>query len=55
MKARLNLAVFRVWKDEQRRVEKNLFRFSHGNFMLLVLPGVSLIPFEANDFRKINH
>jgi hypothetical protein len=55
MKARLNRAVFRVWKDKQRRVEKNLLRFSHRNFMPLILPGVSLIPFEANDLREINH
>jgi hypothetical protein len=55
MKTRLNRAVIWVWKDEQRRVEKRLLRLSHRDFTLLVLPGVSLTPIEANNFREVNH
>jgi len=55
MKTRLNRAVFGVKKDKQRRVEESLLRFGHSDFVLPVLPGVSLIPFKANDFREINH
>jgi hypothetical protein len=51
MKAQLGPAMTLIGQNQQRRIEKKLFRLGHRDAMLLVLPRVTPIPFEANDFR----
>jgi len=47
VKAGLTLTVLGAGNQQERRIEKNLFRFSRGNAVFVVLSDVSIIPFEA--------
>jgi hypothetical protein len=55
VKARLDPAVLRIRQNKERGIEKHLLRVSHRYTVLLILPSIAFIPFEANDIREISH
>jgi hypothetical protein len=55
MESRLASTVFHVLGKEQRRIEKNLLHFRLGNAVLLILPGISLVPFKSGVGSSVRH
>ncbi len=55
VKSGFRLAVRGIRQYQQRGIEKALFCLSHRDTVLFILPGVAVIPFEANDIREIDH
>ena len=55
MKSGLQLAVAAILQQQQGRIEKNLFRLSHGYTMLVIFPSIAVVPVEPNNFAEIDH
>jgi len=56
IKARFSLAMPRIWKQQQRLVEKDLLRFGLTDAVFVhALARVSRIPLEALEVGQINH
>ncbi len=56
METWLGHAVLFIFKQQQRRIDKNLFCFGLKDMMLgRVLLAVAIVPIEANNLGQINH
>ncbi len=49
MEARFRVTMFRVWQEQQRRIEEHLLGFRHRHAVLVILSCIAFVPFEAND------
>lgn len=56
MKSGLLLAMFGIFRNEQRLVKVSLFGLCLGNIMFFrAFPGVSGVPLKTSNFRPIDH
>lgn len=56
MKSGLLLAMYRVFRNEQRLVKENLLRLGLSNIVFFsAFPYVAGVPLKTNDFHPIEH
>ena len=55
VKTRLGVGVFRILKYQQRLIEKDFFSLELTHTVLVILALITTVPFEAGDFRALDH